>query len=131
MIFCFYLCDEIRVEPHPSRIKRAMIKAMRYNLSELMKTAWQFVKFNGFTMAAAMKQAWLHFKLKAKMHTGIIKFYFYKVDGSIREAYGTLKESLVPETHSSRVVNATVQTYYDCEKQEWRCYKKANLFKVV
>ena len=69
------------------------------------------------------------FKLKSKMKKGIVKFYFKKVDGTIREAYGTLKESLLPETTgSNRKPNPTAQTYFDTEKQEWRCFKVANLF---
>jgi hypothetical protein len=53
------------------------------------------------------------------------------VDGTIREAYGTLKESIVPPTgNDSRRKNDTVQVYYDTEKQEWRCFKKANLMSI-
>lgn len=56
--------------------------------------------------------------------------YFRKVDGTIREAYGTLAERLTPATAgtSTRRPNDTVQTYFDTEKQEWRCFKKANLY---
>ena len=103
---------------------------MKYNLSELMKLAWQFVKFNGFTMAEGLKQAWMQFKLKAKMMKGIVKFYFQKINGEIREAYGTLVNT--PETKGTgRKASPTVQTYYDCEKQEWRCYKLANLMRIA
>lgn len=104
---------------------------MKYNLSQLMKTAWQFVKMNGFTMAEAMKQAWMQFKLRAKMAKGIVKFYFQKIDGSIREAYGTLNEGMVPATGGNRKTNPTVQTYFDTEKGEWRCYKIANLMRIA
>jgi hypothetical protein len=66
------------------------------------------------------------------MKTRIVKFYFQKVDGSIREAYGTLKENLIPATvGSDRKRNDTVQNYFDTEKGEWRCFKKANLLDVV
>jgi hypothetical protein len=68
-------------------------------------------------------------KLEMKMRATIVKFYFQKVDGSIREAYGTLKEGLVPDTtgNDNRRKNDTVRVYYDTERQEWRCFKKANL----
>lgn len=100
----------------------------RNQLSELMRLAWQFVKRNGFTMSEALKCAWANIKLKAKMMKGIVKFYFQKVDGTIREAYGTLKESLLPELKGAeRKSNASVQTYFDTERQEWRCFKVANL----
>jgi hypothetical protein len=63
----------------------------------------------------------------------IVKFYFQKVDGSIREAYGTLNMNVVPATIGSdnRKKNDTVQTYYDTERQEWRCFKKANLLTIA
>lgn len=66
-------------------------------LSKIMRLAWQFVKRNGYTMAEALRTAWLNIKLKAKMAQGIAKFYYSKVDGTMREAYGTLNPSLMPE----------------------------------
>ena len=100
--------------------------------SELFCLAWQFVKKNGLSMAEALRIAWRNLKVKTMMQTRIVKFYYQKVDGSIREAYGTLKESLIPATTGSeRKKNDTVQTYYDTEKSEWRCFKKANLISIV
>ena len=60
------------------------------------------------------------------------RFYFRKVDGSIREAFGTLAENIVPPTQGSdRKRNETCQTYYDTEKEAWRCFKKANLISIA
>ena len=103
------------------------------DLRSIMQMAWQFVKRNGFTMAEALKAAWLNFKLKAAMTARIVKFYFQKVDGSVREAYGTLNASIVPETtgNDTRKKNDTVQTYYDTEVQSWRCFKRANLLRIA
>ena len=100
-------------------------------LHDIMSLAWQFVKRNGFTMSEALKLAWANMKLKAAMKNRIVKFYFQKVDGSIREAYGTLKENLIPATSGdNRKRNDTVQVYFDTEKQEYRCFKKANLISI-
>lgn len=86
-------------------------------LATIMRLAWQFVKRNGFTMSEALKCAWANIKLKMAMKERIVKFYFSKVDGSLREAYGTLKESLLPPTNGSgRKANDTLQTYFDTEK---------------
>ena len=100
-------------------------------LRDVMLLAWQLVKRNGFTMAEAMKVAWLNMKLKAAMAVRIVKFYFQKVDGTVREAYGTLKDNILPATGDGRKNNPTIQTYYDTEKQEWRCFKKANLLSMT
>lgn len=105
---------------------------MRRNvLHDIMSLAWQFVKRNGFTMSEALKVAWANMKLKAAMKQRIVKFYFQKVDGSMREAYGTLKENLIPATSGdNRKRNDTVQVYFDTERQEYRCFKKANLISI-
>lgn len=101
-------------------------------LHEIMSLAWQLVKRNGFSMSEAMKCAWANMKLKAAMKKRIVKFYFKKVDGSVREAYGTLKENLIPATSGeSRKKNDTVQVYFDTERQEYRCFKKANLLNIA
>lgn len=100
-------------------------------LHDIMSLAWLFVKRNGFTMSEALKVAWANMKLKAAMKQRIVKFYFQKVDGSIREAYGTLKENLIPATSGdNRKRNDTVQVYFDTERQEYRCFKKANLISI-
>lgn len=103
------------------------------DLRAIMQMAWQFVKRNGFTMSEALKAAWLNFKLRVAMAARIVKFYFQKVDGSVREAYGTLDASVVPETtgNDTRKKNDTVQTYYDTEVQSWRCFKRANLIRIA
>ena len=101
-------------------------------LHEIMTLAWQFVKRNGYTMSEALKCAWANMKLMGQMKDRIVKFYFLKVDGTVREAYGTLKSELVPETgKSDRAKNDTVQCYYDTERQAWRSFKKANLVRMA
>ncbi len=99
------------------------------DLRAIMQMAWQFVKRNGMTLADALKKAWQVFKLKAQMMKGIVRFYFRKVDGTIREAYGTLRTDLMPEIkgEDNRRKNDTVQTYFDTERQEFRCFKLANI----
>ena len=101
-------------------------------LSRVMQIAWQFVKRNGLTVSEALKVAWLNMKLKVRMTAGIVKFYFQKVDGTIREAYGTLSAKLVPPTtgEDNRRKNDTVSVYFDTEKSEWRCFKMANLVSI-
>lgn len=98
-----------------------------------MQMAWQFIKRNGFTRAEALKAAWLNYKLKVAMAVRIVKFYFQKVDGTIREAYGTLNPSIMPATNGNdaRKKNDTVQVYYDTERAEYRCFKKANILKIA
>ncbi len=106
-----------------------MNASIKNQLKTIMNLAWQFVKQNGFTMSDALKCAWANIKLKACLASGIVCFTFRKVDGSLRQAFGTLANT--PATaNSGRKPNDKVQTYYDTEKQEWRCFKKCNLISV-
>lgn len=105
---------------------------IKNQMREVMNLAWQLVKRNGFSMSEALRVAWVNMKLKAQMKSKIVKFYFQKVDGSVREAFGTLNEKMMPETKGdNRKKNDTVQTYFDTEIGEFRCYKKANLLKIA
>ena len=105
---------------------------MKSTMKDVMLLAWSFVKRNGYTMSEALKIAWTNIKLMKQMKERIVKFYFQKIDGSVREAYGTLKNGLVPETgNSDRAKNDTVQCYYDTDRQSWRSFKKANLIKIA
>lgn len=100
--------------------------------SKVFTMAWQFIKRNGYSLSEALTAAWANVKLRAALSLGIVRFYFRKVDGTLREAFGTLSERIAPQTqgNDSRRRNDTVQTYYDTERQEWRCFKKANLVRI-
>ena len=91
--------------------------------------ALQFFKQTGYSFSECLKKAWQNFKLKSKMKKQIVRFYFLKVDGTIREAWGTICPDIIPPTEhtTNRKANDTVQVYYDTEKQEYRSFKKFNL----
>lgn len=102
-------------------------------LRSVMQLAWQFVKRNGFSMSGALHVAWANYKLKKALSKGIVKFYFQKINGEIREAWGTLCDKYLPETTSSdnRKKNEFTQVYFDTEKNEYRCFKKLNLVSIA
>ena len=70
----------------------------RTDLSAIMIEAHRFIKIAGISLSEALKKAWANFKLKIAMTSKIVKFYFLKVDGSVREAYGSLYDSIIPST---------------------------------
>lgn len=109
-----------------------MNTTVKNQLRQIMRQAWMLVKKYGFAMAEAMKQAWAISKLRKAMSRGIVKFIYTKLDGSTRTAWGTLKEELMPTTQGSgRKANETLVTYYDSEKESFRCFKVANFVKMV
>ena len=82
-------------------------------------------------MRDLMKQAWLVLKLKSALKNGVVKFFYQKLNGEIRTAWGTLKDGLIPETKGTeRKKNESLITYYDNEKQAYRSFKVANLIKI-
>lgn len=103
----------------------------RNQLSEIMRLAWTFVRKNGYTMSEALKCAWANIKLRALLGKKIVEFYFKKTDGTLRQAFGTLKEGLIGEVKGTgRKPNENLQVYWDTEKEEFRCFKKCNLIKI-
>lgn len=106
----------------------------KLQMSQLMQNAWMFVKNYGLTMKEAMVKAWGILKLKKQMLKGIVKFFYTKVDGSTRMAWGTLKADLLPQREGEskqRKSNASVFCYYDTDKQEYRCFKLANYLNIA
>lgn len=86
------------------------MKSLLFKIAHTVKS-----KFNSFS--EALKYAWKVIKLRMKMKKGIVSFRFKKVDGSIREAVGTL-----PATpQGSGKPNLKVFTYFDVEKNDYRC----------
>lgn len=49
----------------------------------------------------------------------------------LREAYGTMNPDIIPAPTGTRKPADTVKTYFDTEKQEYRCFKKANLIRIA
>lgn len=61
--------------------------------------------------------------LKSKLRLGPIKFAFHKKDGSVRNAYGTLLMSQIPEDQhpkSGTEASPKIIPFYDLEKEAWR-----------
>lgn len=100
-------------------------------MREIMRMAWSFVRKNGYTMSEALKCAWANVKLRTMLRNRIVEFYFKKTDGTLRQAFGTLKEGLIGEIKGTgRKTNDNLQVYWDTEKEEYRCFKKCNLVKI-
>lgn len=88
------------------------MKSLLFKIAHNVKS-----KFNSFS--EALKYAWKVIKLRMKMKKGVVSFRFKKVDGSIREAVGTIPAA--PQGDSTRKPNIKVFTYFDVEKNDYRC----------
>lgn len=108
-----------------------MATEKRNLLKEVMSLAWSFVRKNGYSTSEALKCAWTNIKLRALLHKKVVEFYFKKTDGTLRQAFGTLMSNRIPETKGTKKTADNCQVYFDCEKEEWRCFKKCNLIKIA
>ena len=88
------------------------MKSLLFKIAHTVKSS-----FNSFS--EALKYAWKIIKLRMKMKKVAVSFRFKKVDGSIREAIGTLPTA--PQGDSNRKPNPKVFTYFDVEKNDYRC----------
>lgn len=64
-----------------------------------------------------------HEVLRDRLHNGAVKFYFRKVSGELREAFGTLDMSRIPSSGQPKGGKRPqgVTTFFDLEKNVWRC----------
>ena len=86
-----------------------------------------------YTWSAALKKAWTLYRLAKMMRQGVVKFYFEKVDGSARVAYGTLKD-LPAGIISKRGVkkpNWGTMCYFDTKKQAFRSFRVENFIAIA
>ena len=72
--------------------------------------------------------------LKQMMHDGVVNFVFKKVNGEIREAFGTRADDVL-KLHGStpsgkRKPSPSTFPYYDIEKGDWRCFKPESLIRI-
>ena len=79
----------------------------------------------------SLKTAWYFENLRTKFRSGIWRFSYFKKEGGIREARGTLDFSLIPEEHRPKTLSAAPRdsaenyatfSYYDLDKNAWRSF---------
>lgn len=77
-------------------------------------------------------------KLKDSLAKGETHFVFIKKDGTLRHAVGTTNLDLVPEQdkqfasseEEEKKERVGMVTYYDLEKNAWRCCKSENIVEI-
>ena len=85
-------------------------KQMPQNWSDRLRLAWYFVHF------------------RELLKTAVVTFSYWKKDGSLREAKGTLCDILIPEEDKPKgsptyEPNFSSVPYYDLDKKDWRAFR--------
>ena len=73
-------------------------------------------------------------ELREMLINGPVTFLYTKKDGTTRTAVGTLKSSLIthkPSGGENKVKSAGYTTYFDLEKDAFRCFAESRLLGVV
>ena len=88
------------------------------------------LKGNPIGASRALKYAWWFEDFRKKLGTGAWRFSYFKKDGSIREAVGTLDPARIPDEHAPKSSDEANQwmpcyetfPYYDLNAGGWRSF---------
>lgn len=101
----------------------------------VMKYAHYLNKTTNDCWRVCIIKAWQLYRLAKRMRTGVVSFYYYKTDGSVRLAKGTLQNVPVGATlkNGKKMTKPSYKTlaYFDVDKQSFRCFKIENLIIVA
>ena len=100
----------------------------------VMKYAWQLWRATRQAWRICMIKAWQLYKLAKTMREGNTTFYYLKADGSIRKAVGTLMNTPSGMTFNGKRVTKPsykTMTYFDVEKNGFRCFRVENLISGI
>jgi hypothetical protein len=86
----------------------------------VFKNAWSMPRDAEFS--SRLSQAWRVYRFKKQLHRGVVYFSYKKLDGTIRQASGTLQniEQFIRGTGKE---NYSSVAYFDLEANGWRSFK--------
>ena len=79
----------------------------------------------------ALHMAWYYERFRKMLSQGVWQFSYFKKEGGIRQARGTLDMSLIPEDQRPKGIERSQTTndqrpmtfpYYDLDKNAWRSF---------
>ena len=85
----------------------------------------------------SLKTAWYFENLRTKFRSGIWRFSYFKKEGGIREARGTLDPSRIPQdkwakdTNVNHIPSPDTFPYYDLDAAGWRSFRLDNFIGFV
>ena len=104
------------------------LRRLMYAANYLKRENPVILKGNPIGASRALKYAWWFEDFRKKLSTGVWRFSYFKKDGSIREAVGTLDVERIPEEKhptgdpSDVLAPTCTFSYFDLDKNEWRSF---------
>ena len=114
-----------------------MTTQVKNQMRQVMNMAHSIMKATGYTRSWSdvLKNAWQVIKLQMTMRTKSVEFWYLKVStGEMRQAFGTLIPTIIDpliKNDANHKRGKDCITYFDIQKQEFRCFKSYNLVKVM
>ena len=134
----------------PNDIRK--LRRLMFAANHLRKQNPVILRGTPITSSQALKYAWWFESFRKKLSTGVWRFSYFKKDGHIREAVGTLCMDLIPEDKRPKGINsealngtggalnraepaAGVFSYYDLladgDTGAWRSFRLDNFIGFV
>ena len=125
----------------PNDIKK--LRRLMRTANQLKKEKPAILRGASLTQSQALKYAWWFESFRKKLQSGTYRFSYFKTDGSIREAVGTLDMSRIPKEKlpslqggdGGRLPSPDVFTYYDLYADGdcggWRSFRLDNFIGFV
>ena len=101
--------------------------------TRVMSYAHHIFESTSVNWSTALKKAWTLYRLAKMMRKGVVKFFYEKVDGSARVAYGTLVDlpAGVTSRRSAKAPNYGTMCYWDTKKQAFRSFRVENFIAIA
>ena len=122
----------------PNDIRK--LRRLMYAANHLRKQNPVILRGTPITSSQALKYAWWFEAFRKKLATGVWRFSYFKKDGSIRQARGTLDFSRIPEEHHPKSLSSAPDVrpenydtfpYYDLDAAGWRSFRLDNFIGFV
>lgn len=97
----------------------------KYDLSNIMRRAWELFRTTGKTFSVCLVRAWALYRLTKRMRTGVVSFCYEKVDGATRKAKGTLQGVTQLIKGTGKETPKTFR-YFDIEAGGFRSFRIEN-----
>ena len=115
--------------------KQKYMKAFQVNQTNVIAKAVQFVNYYNMGINDAVRKGIMLEELKQRMVNGeLVKFKYMKVDGSIRNAIGTLQADVVAANTKANGTYRKPQgafCYIDLESFGWRSFREERLIEIL
>ena len=118
----------------PNDIKK--LRRLMSVANMLKKSQVAVLRGNQPTASQALSYAWWFEDFRAKLANGVYRFSYFKLDGSIREAVGTLNPSRIPGEQKPKGTSTLTRSYvffayYDLGVCAWRSFRQDNFIGFV